>query len=65
MAKFFWGLLKDIAFWTLTPILLIAIGAGLGWLGVTFANRVLTLTSIIFIAVGVIWLALIWLGITE
>jgi hypothetical protein len=65
MAKFFWGLLKDIAFWVFTPILLIAIGAGFGWLGTTFAYPVLTFASLIFIAVGVIWLALLWLGATE
>lgn len=65
MKNFFWGLLKDIAFWTLTPILMIAIGVGLGWLGTTYAMPVPGFLGLIFIAVGVLWLALIWLGVTE
>lgn len=65
MKNFLWGLVKDIAFWTLTPVLLIALGAGIGWLGTVFAGPVLIPLGVILIAIGVVWLALIWLGLTE
>ena len=65
MVQFLWGLLKDIAFWTLTPLILIALGVGIGWLGGALSSPVLGVVAIIFIGVGVVWLALLWLGVAD
>jgi hypothetical protein len=63
--KLLWGVLKDLAFWVLVPIMLIVCGLGIGVLGNTFAIPVLTLLGGAMIVIGVIWLALFWLGISE
>ena len=58
-------ILKDLAFWILTPVLLIVIGVGFGWLAVTFSSLICAGISGILIVIGVIWLVLIWGGFIE
>lgn len=58
-------ILKDTAFWLLTPVLIIATGMGFGWLAMTFSSLICAGIAVILIAVGVIWLVLVWNGFIE
>ena len=53
---------KEVAFWVLLPVLLIAIGVGFGWLAITFSSLVCAGIAFVLIVVGAIWLGLTWGG---